>query len=78
MMFLIKLKFDMHIVDHHSLYYINFGVSSFLQDTQDVTLQPAGSKYLKAYVLLNYLNQYKINVWYISFTMLGHYWKLCT
>ena len=35
----IKLKFYMCIVDHHSSYYINFGVSrrhSFLQGTQNV------------------------------------------
>ena len=35
----IKLKFDMYIVDPHSSYYINFGVSrrcSFLQDAKNV------------------------------------------
>ena len=50
----IKLKFDMYIVDHHSLYYINFGVSrkySFLQDTENIihTLRLIGSKYLRAF-----------------------------
>ena len=46
----IKLKFDMCIADHRSLYYINFGGSriySFLTvHTKSHTLRPFGPKYL--------------------------------
>ena len=47
---LVKLKFDMCIVDHRSSHYINFGVSrrysSFTGYTKRHTLRAIGSKYL--------------------------------
>ena len=79
MMFLIELKFDMLIVDHHSLYYINICVSrrySFLQDIQNVIHLRLRLKIFEGIlVLLNYLHLYKINAWYIFFIMYGHHWK---
>ena len=74
---LVKLKFDMYIAD--SSYYINFDLnriySSSTRYRKCHTLRPTGSKYLFRFSVVNYLNLYKINVWYVSFIMCGYHWK---